>query len=37
MLDHTILDVPKIWPTNLNAETSAASVVIPDINTDMSM
>lgn len=37
MLDHTMLDVPNIFPTSLNADTSAASVVIPDINTDKNM
>jgi hypothetical protein len=35
MLDHTIFDVPKICPTNRNAETSDARVVMPDIKTDI--
>ena len=37
MEDQTIFDVPKIFPTNRKADTSAASVVMPDIKTDANM
>ncbi len=37
MLDQTMFDVPKMCPTSRNADTSAARVVMPDTNTDISI